>query len=222
MDVDPASFCEGDEYGIGDGLSGGAVVEAGYGVALFEDGGGEFVDEVVAEDGAGFAVGGVAGASGRFEEFGGYGEFFEVFAMSSEGDVVGVGELVGGGAFAAVDFGPFVSDAAVIVAFHEGAPFPDSDGPGFEEADQAGPVINFGGRAGFAICGLISGGELCDSTAERADRSEEIVSEVDAVDGHIEEVTGPGEGLDLPPSPAGFGKIEEALAAEVSGYAEGP
>ena len=73
-----------------------------------------------------------------------------------------------------------------------------------------------------AVGQTIATGELCDGAADGLDRTHQVLPEVDAVDGHVEQVAGAGPLFVLPPSPARFGQVEEPLATKVSRRAERP
>ena len=53
-------------------------------------------------------------------------------------------------------------------------------------------------------------------TAHARNGPEQVLGEVDAVNGHVVQVAGAGGVLVLPPAPARLGPIQEALRAKVS------
>ena len=141
-------------------------------------------------------------------------------ALLAEEDRVGFLELVDGGAFAAVDLGPVVTEAFKVVTLGNGGAFEDADSAAGEETDQGGPVVDLAFGRGAAIGEFVTRAVLGDGPGEGGDVAHEVEAVVDAVDRHVEQVTSAGAGLELSPAPTGFGPVEEALAAEVTGHSE--
>ena len=140
--------------------------------------------------------------------------------MLANQNVVGIDQLINRRAFAAVDFRPLEADPIVVVSFHQCAPFPDPDCSGFECSNQGRPVVHFGGFARLAIDGFVSRNKSFHRTTDALDRTHEILSEVDAVDRHIVQITSSCQFFVLTPAPAGFGEIEKPLTAEMARLAQ--
>ena len=92
--------------------------------------------------------------------------------------------------------------------------------PGSESADQGGPIVDLGRRAGLTFDRFVPGYECLDGPADRLDRPHQVLGEVDAVDRHVVQVAGPGQFLVLPPTPTRLRQIQKPLAAEVARFAE--
>ena len=104
-----------------------------------------------------------------------------------------------------------------VVALGERGAFPDPYSAAFKIPDESRPVVDFRGGAGGAVSGLGSLGEPGYRTADFLDGPQQLLGEVDSMNGHVEQVAGARLVLILAPPPAGLGKIQEALAAEMPG-----
>ena len=135
--------------------------------------------------------------------------------MTAQQDVVRIGQLVDRRSLAAIDLGPLESIPVVVMPLHQRAALPDTHRTAFESPHQCRPVVDVRGFAVAAVGSLCSRGKLRDRSADRGDRTEQVLGKIDPVNRHVVQVAGTSLVLVLTPTPTGLGQVEESLAAKM-------
>ena len=118
------------------------MVEAWHGLAPFDNGRDEFPYQIVAKYRRRLAVGRVARAACRCEEFGRHVDGCDILAGAAQQQLIGTVQLVDGGLLRAVDLGPFVAKSIQLIPLGERRAFPDAYAAAGKFAQYRRPVVD--------------------------------------------------------------------------------